>query len=483
MVKMMEIQLSEKFAPMFRPKRIKVYFGGRGGMKTVHFTKIALIKAREKRMRFLCLREFMNSIDDSVHSALKEEIETLGFADFFTAQERRITAVNGSEFKYGQLARNLASIKSKHNFDVAWVEEAETISAKSLEVLVPTIRKKGSELWLSFNPADEDGAVYAEYVRPYLDIINEQGYYEDDELYVCRVSYTDNPWLPDELRNHAEKMKITNFKKWQHVYGGEPDMDYEDAIIQPEWVEAAIDAHKKLNITPRGLRVTTFDPADEGNDEKALCQRHGILIEHVDSWSDGDVSDATLKAFDEAERYDSDDFIYDNIGMGAGAVKVHLRHVNEAQRMVVSGFGAGDGPDYPDNVYEPPDPGERISHRDNRTNKETFKNKRAQYWVLLANRLYRTWLAVEKGVYSDPDQLISISSKIPKLKQLKKELCQQQRKRTPGARFIQLVSKEEMRANGIRSPNMADVVMMSFANPLRYVRKPHKPAPSIKTSY
>lgn len=477
----MEIQLSEKFAPMFRPKRIKVYFGGRGGMKTVHFTKIALLKAREKKMRFLCLREFMNSIDDSVHSALKEEIDTLGFSDFFTAQERRITAVNGSEFKYGQLARNLASIKSKHNFDVAWVEEAETIKAKSLETLIPTIRKAGSELWLSFNPDDEDGAVYSQFVAPHIDIIDAQGYYEDDELYVCRVSYSDNPWLPDELRNHAEKMKVTNFKKWKHVYGGEPDMNYEDALIEPEWVEAAIDAHKKLNITPRGLRVTSFDPADEGSDEKALCKRHGILLEDVNSWGDGDVSDATLKAFDEAESYGSDDFIYDNIGMGAGAVKVHLRHVNEAQRMVVSGFGAGDAPDYPDSVYEPPDPNERISHRDNRTNRETFKNKRAQYWVLFANRLYRTWLAVEKGVYSDPDTLVSISSQIPKLNQLKKELCQQQRKRTPGARYIQLISKEEMRAAGIRSPNMADVAIMSFANPPRITRRKLEPVRSMRS--
>lgn len=455
---------------MFRPKRFKVWWGGRGGMKTVHFTKIALITGRQKKRRFLCLREFMNSIEDSVHSALKEEIDVLQLSRFYTVQDRRIFGTNGSEFKYAQLARNLASIKSKHNFDVAWVEEAETISRKSLDVLIPTIRKEGSELWLSFNPADEDGAVYSEFVAPYLDIIEAQGYYEDDELYVCKVGYEDNPWLPDELRSHAAKMKANNYKKYLHVYGGKPDMNYEDSIIQPEWVEAAIDAHIRLGITPRGIRVTTFDPADEGRDEKAIAQRHGILIEHVDSWAEGDVSDATMRAFDTAEGYDSDDFIYDNIGLGAGAVKVHLRHVNEAGRMVVTGFGAGDAPDYPDAIFQPPDDYDWVTFRDNRTNRDAFKNKRAQYWTLLALRLFRTWLAVERGIYSDPDDLISISSKIPKLKQLKKELCQQQRKRTPGSRFIQLISKEEMRADGIRSPNMADVAMMSFANPPKIIR-------------
>lgn len=475
----MRIQLSEKFAPMFKPKRIKVFFGGRGGMKTVHFSKITLIRARMKKTKTLCLREFMNSIDDSVHSSLKAEIVELHLSGFFQAQERRIIARNGSEFRYGQLARNLGSIKSKHGYDIVWVEEAETIKAKSLEVLIPTIRKAGSELWLSFNPDDEDGAVYSEYVAPYIDIIDEQGYYEDDELYVCRVSYTDNPWLPDELRNHADKMKKTNFKKWKHVYGGEPDMDFEDTIIEPEWVEAAIDAHIKLGIQPRGIRVTTFDVADGGKDEKALSKRHGCLIEDCESWDDGDVADATLRAFDEAESYNSDDLIYDNIGLGAGAVKVHLRHANAAQRMVVSGFGAGDAPDLPDAIYMPAYPGERISHRDDRTNRQVFKNKRAQYWVLLADRFYRTYLAVEKGVYSDPDTLISLSSNIKKLKQLKKELCRQQRKRVPGARFIQLVSKEEMRADDIPSPNLADTVMMSFANPVRIARAPYKPAPSI----
>ncbi|HGY3717966.1 TPA: phage terminase large subunit [Citrobacter gillenii] len=479
----MRIQLSEKFEAMFRPKRIKVFYGGRGGMKTVHFSKIAIICARMKRRKTLCLREFMNSIDDSVHSSLKAEIEELHLSGFFRAQERRIIGRNGSEFRYGQLARNLGSIKSKHGYDVVWVEEAETISAKSLEVLVPTIRKSGSELWFSFNPDDEDGAVYSEFVSPHIDILDKQGYYEDDELFVCHVSYLDNPWLPDELRAHAAKMKATNFKKWLHVYGGRPNVAYEDAIIQPEWVEAAIDAHIKLGITPRGIRVTAFDPADEGSDQKALCKRHGILIEHVEAWEDGDVADATLKSFDEAERYDSDDFIYDNIGMGAGAVKVHLRHANDARRMVVSGFGAGDGPDFPKAIYQPPEEFDVTTFRDNRTNGETFKNKRAQFWTLLALRLYRTWLAVEKGVYSDPDELVSLSSKIPQLKQLKKELCQQQRKRTPGSRFIQILSKEEMRVKHIRSPNMGDVVMMSFANPAHIKKEPSKPVQSRKRNF
>ncbi|WP_238149052.1 phage terminase large subunit [Arsenophonus endosymbiont of Aleurodicus floccissimus] len=161
---------------MFKPKRIKVYFGDRGGMKTVSFAKIALITAAMYKRRFLCLREFMNSIEDSVHAVLHAEVATLGLQARFRVRNSYIEGINAFIFKYGQLARNIASIKSKHDFDVAWVEEAETVSEKSLDTLIPTIRKPGSELWFSFNPAEENGAVYQRFVKPYKAIIDTQGY-------------------------------------------------------------------------------------------------------------------------------------------------------------------------------------------------------------------------------------------------------------------------------------------------------------------
>nr|WP_281181193.1 terminase large subunit [Candidatus Arsenophonus triatominarum] len=175
-----------------------------------------------------------------------------------------------------------------------------------------------------------------------------------------------------------------------------------------------------------------------------------------------------MRAFDEAFDYRADDFIYDNIGLGAGTVKTHLRQSNDGNKMVVTGFGAGDSPDYPNEIYVPGN-GEYISstNNDDRTNRDTFRNKRAQYWVYLADRFYKTWRAVEKREYIDPDELISLSSKIKKLSQLKSELVKQQRKRTAGNRLIQLISKEKMRSKGIKSPNMADTLMMSFANPIR----------------
>ena len=172
------------------------------------------------------------------------------------------------------MARNLSSIKSKHDFDVAWVEEAETVSSDSIEVLEPTIRKSGSELWYSFNPAREDGAVYSRYVTPYLDEILKDGFYEDDDIYVAKVDLKDNPWAPDELIQASARMKEENYDLWLHVWGGEPRRDLEDVIIQPKWIDAAIDAHKRLGFHPVGVRSMGFDPADEGKDEigRASCR-------------------------------------------------------------------------------------------------------------------------------------------------------------------------------------------------------------------
>lgn len=451
MSEFVKIQIAEAFEVLSRPKRIKVFFGGRGAAKSVSFAKQATLNALDGR-RFLCAREFQNSIDDSVHALLAEQIDVMGFSERFDVQATAIYGPGNSAFKFVGLSRNIKSIKSKHNFDVMWVEEAEDVPEKTWDIIIPTLRKSGSELWVSFNPADETDATYQLFVAPYIDEINRNGFYEDDNIYVRKVSMAeDNPWPPKELVEHSASLKATNYKKWLHVYGGEPGLDVDDPVIEPEWVDAAIDAHVKLRFKPRGERVATFDPADSGKDAKAVSLRHGVVVEDVQQWTDGDVADATSKAFDMAFEYRSDGLVYDNIGLGAGAVKTYLSLSNPTGRMRVDGFGSGDGVEHPEDLY-----------RDDRKNKDTFKNKRAQYWWYLRDRFENSYKAVVKGEYIDPDLIISLSSKIKDLPQLKSELCKQQRKRTPGSRLIQLVSKEEMRADGIKSPNMADTLMMSW---------------------
>ncbi len=453
----MKIKLPDKFQPLFKPKRIKVYFGGRGGAKTESIIRAGLILAKSEHKRFLCLREFMNSIDDSVHAAIKGIISSDGFTGF-EELANRIDGPNGSGFKYGQLARNLSSIKSKYDFDVAWVEEAETITAESIEVLEPTIRKAGSELWYSLNPAREDGAVYSKYILPYIDEINRTGFYEDDDLYVCKVGLEDNPWAPESLLKASEKMKSDNYDLWCHIWDGQPRRDLDDVIIQPKWIDAAIDAHKKLGWEVMGVKSLGFDPADAGSDAKAIAFRHGSLIEKAESWTSGDITSAIPRAFDSADDWRADHIVFDADGLGA-AVKVGLDK-RAMDNMVITAYHGGASVDNPLAKYE-----------DNRSNKDTFKNKRAQYYWLLADRFRKTYDAVVGGKYSDPDDLISLDSSIPELKQIKSELSRVLRKRTNNSK-IQLESKPDMAKRGVKSPNLADAIVMCFANPLTVIDAP-----------
>lgn len=452
-----QVKIPEKFEFLFKPKRIKVAFGGRGGGKTNAFTKVALLRAGMYGHRFLCLREFMNSIDDSVHSALSQEIYDLDLDSEFHIKNNGIDGINGSGFRYAQLARNIASLKSKHNFDVAWIEEAETVTEKSLDFLIPTIRKENSEIWISFNPDDETGAVYSRFVKPYLKEINRNGYYEDDMLYVVKVCLEDNPFAPKELIDDSMRMKKENYKKWLHIYGGECFADYEDSIIQPAWVESAVDAHIKLNIRSMGIRSLGFDPADSGDDDKAVVLRQGFLVEFTDSWGDGELPHAIDKAFDYANELDANVLVYDADGLGAG-VKVGLDQRLEGRRLIVEAYKGGSGVDDPDSEYisgNEIDPGI--------TNKNSFRNKRAQYWWYLRDRFEATHNAIENGIYTDPNKLISLSSKINDFPQLKSELIKVQRKRTNNS-LIQIESKVDMKKRGYASPNLADALVLSFAN-------------------
>lgn len=450
-MKMGEILLPDKLQFLLRPKRIKIAFGGRGGAKTVSFCKALLYKGRKEKLRILCLREFMNSIDDSVHDGLKAEIEILGMSNFYRVTKRQISADNGTRFRYGALNRNLASIKSKHDFNIAWNEEAETTKQKSLDVLIPTIRSAGSELWFSFNPDDEFGPVF-QLVKPHLSEIADKGFYEDQDMYIVKINLEDNPFAPRELLRESQLLKETDYKKWLHIYGGEVFSDYKESIIQPEWFDAVVDAHLKLKFKPQGMKVAAFDPADTGKDAKAVGLRYGSVVTHLETWKTGELPEAVDYSFQKAYDWRAEQFVYDATGMGRG-VKIGLEKRMEGKSMLIIPYEGGESVDFPDDIY--------AKHK---TNKDTFKNKRAQYYWLLKDRFETTYNAVVKGVYTDPDKMISISSNISCLPLLKNETIKM-RRNLRNINLIQMMSKEELlNKHGVPSPNALDVLVMLFAN-------------------
>lgn len=204
-------QLPSGLQFLFRPKRFKVIRGGRGGSKSWGVARALAILGSQKKLRILCCREVQNSIQESVHHVLKDQIDKIGLGQFYTVLERNITGRNGTEFIFHGLFRNVNKIKSLEGIDLCWVEEAENVSEDSWESLTPTIRKDGSEIWVTFNPQYEDDETYKRFVTN-----------PPDNCLTVELNYYDNPWFPQVLRDEMEQDRVRDKAKYEWKWLGKP---------------------------------------------------------------------------------------------------------------------------------------------------------------------------------------------------------------------------------------------------------------------
>ena len=164
-----EADFPAKLKPLFWPAPYKEIHGGRGAAKSWGVARALLIMGLQKPIRVLCARETQHSLRESVHQLLVDQIARLGFAGFYRIQQVQITGVNGTEFVFAGLSdQTAASIKSFEGADIVWVEEAQTVTKLSWTILIPTIRKTGSEIWLTWNPEmdNDDPTFHALEVGP-----------------------------------------------------------------------------------------------------------------------------------------------------------------------------------------------------------------------------------------------------------------------------------------------------------------------------
>lgn len=184
----LRIRVPEKLGFLYEHARYKVAYGGRGGAKSWAFADALLLQAWESPLRVLCAREHQTSIKDSVHQLLSDRIGACGFGSFYNITQTGITGQNGSSFAFSGLRINPSDLKSFEGVDRCWVEEARNVSKRSWDILTPTIRKPGSEIWVSFNPELETDETYQRFVvtPPAGSVVRE-------------VSYRDNPWFTAEL--------------------------------------------------------------------------------------------------------------------------------------------------------------------------------------------------------------------------------------------------------------------------------------------
>lgn len=222
------LNFAPKFKSLFQPKRYKTFHGGRGGAKSWAAARALVIMAASKKLRILCTREVQNSIKDSVHKLLKDQIEMLGLNPWFKITDEKIVSSCGSEFLFKGLRFDPLGIKSTEGVDICWVEEAQSVSSDSWAILIPTIRKEGSEIWVTFNPGEESDPTYQRF------IVNPP----DDSITV-EVNYYDNPYLPETLRKEMEYCKRIDYEAYEHIWLGKPKSISDSVIFRNRYrVEA-----------------------------------------------------------------------------------------------------------------------------------------------------------------------------------------------------------------------------------------------------
>lgn len=219
------IQFPDKLRPLFEPHRYKVAYGGRGGAKSWGFARALLIKGAERPLRILCTREIQKSIKDSVHKLLSDQIQALGLGQFYEVQATIIKGANGTEILFAGLSDLTAeSIKSFEGVDIVWCEEAQAISKRSWDILVPTIRKDGSEIWISMNPELDTDETWMRFVVS-----------PPPSSAVIEINYPDNPWFPPVLEQERLHAKSTMPKAdYENIWEGKCRAAAEGAIYADE---------------------------------------------------------------------------------------------------------------------------------------------------------------------------------------------------------------------------------------------------------
>lgn len=412
--------------------RNRVLYGGRASSKSWEFAGRAAFIGQNYKSRFLCVRRYQNKIKESVYTLIKNQIDNFGLVGY-QSYASEIKNENGTEFVFYGIERNIDEIKSFEGADVLWIEEAHNLTEEQWKVLEPTIRKEGSEVWISFNPRLVSDFIWQRFIVNPPPSTNAR-----------LINYLDNPFLSKTLLDTINAAKEEDQDSYEHIYLGVPMSDDDQAVIKRSWLEAAIDAHIKLNIDMSGSNCVGYDVADSGEDKNAIAVFDGAICKFIDEWKapENDLSESAMRAYSYVD--DNGLLAYDSIGVGAhvGSTLNNIGKSNHGK------FNAGDAVANPEHEYMP-----RIK------NKNKFENLKAQAWQDVADRLRNTFNAVNKGLEFSASDLISISSNIVGIEALKSELCSP--RKSYSKRGLDMVErKEDMKKRGIKSPNKADAFIM-----------------------
>ncbi|MCP5079126.1 MAG: PBSX family phage terminase large subunit, partial [Psychromonas sp.] len=384
-------------------------------------------------IRILCARQFQNKIEESVYTLIKKQINRFNLTTQFRILNNKIIGRKwNSEFMFYGLWRHIDEIKSLEDIDILWIEEAHNLTKEQWEILEPTIRKEGSQVWIIFNPKYTNDFVYQNFV------VNPP-----PNTIIRLINYDENEYLSDTLKEIIANMKKNNPEDYEHIYKGVPLDDDDAVIIKRSWIEAAIDVDKKFKL--EGTKTTGYDVADSGNDKNATVTMNGSICIYVDEWKgkEDELTKSTQRTLATAKKHKSS-IIYDSIGVGAHTGST----LNSLEFYDHNKFNAGG------KVVKP-----KLRYN-NIPNAEFFSNLKAQAWWLVADRFRNTYNAVHKGGKFKSDDMIAISGECSNLERLVVELS------TPKKDFdkmgrVKVESKDDLIARGVSSPNLADAFIMA----------------------
>lgn len=409
--------------------RNRVLYGGRSSSKSWDAATESLKLADNYPLRILCTRQFQNKIEESVYTLLKQLIDKHGLRSRFQVLKNKIINRQwGSEFLFYGIWRHIEEIKSLEGVDILIIEEAHNLTQDQWDILEPTIRKSGSQIWVIFNPKYVTDFVYNYF------ILNTP-----PNTVVRKINYNENPFLSDTALQVIRAVEDKDTAKYKHVYLGEPLSDTDGVIIKRDWVEAAIGFEAK-----RGAKVIGYDPAD-GGDANAWCLFDGGMCLDTDQWKgrEDELSKSAKRVLETAKRTNSE-IGYDSIGVGAhvGSTLNDLGYPKHYR------YNAGSKVARPKQLYE------------GIPNNEFFANLKAQTWWEVADRFRNTYNHIKNGEQHRAEQLIGISPDCNNLEQLMLELCTPKKDYDKLGR-VKVESKDDLKARGVESPNLAEAFIIA----------------------
>lgn len=332
-----QIKIPDKFRGLFSPKRYKVYYGGRGGAKSHAFARALLILGMQKPTRILCARELQGSIGDSVHRLLSDIIRDNELEHIYEIQKTTIrNKKNGSEFIFKGLKHNATEIKSTEGVDIVWVEEAEKVSASSWEVLIPTIRKQDSEIWISFNPKHPTDPTFHNFIT-----------LADENMQVVKVSWRDNPWFPETLDLERKRLLKSDPIAYNHVWeGGFDERNF--GGIYATYVDSARQQDRVTKV-PYKDGVPVITAWDLGKSDATViwfAQMVGFQPRIIDYYANNQQDLAHYaqvirsKQYEYGTHYLPHDAGHERLGMG-GSISSQLRELGIPNSIIKVGSVAG----------------------------------------------------------------------------------------------------------------------------------------------